>query len=149
MLYLKAINGQVEKYPYSLGQLRKDNPITTFPKRPSPETLGSFNMFPVTEVTPALRDNEKLEKSHTPTLVSGEWVLLHTAVVMTSQDLENELSMKWRGLRERRNKLLFETDWTASTDITMKEEMSIYRKSLRDLPETVDINNIIYPDKPE
>ena len=148
MLYLKAINDQVVHYPYSLGQLRKDNSRTTFPKQPNLETLRSFNMFPVTEVTPTLAEGEKLVKTWTPTLVSGEWILLHVAIPKTAEDLESELAVKWANLREQRNKLLGETDWNAFTDVTMSDEMTAYRQALRDLPESVDINNIIYPDKP-
>ena len=148
MLYLKAINDQVVHYPYSLGQLRKDNSRTTFPKQPNLETLRSFNMFPVTEVTPTLADGEKLVKTWTPTLVSGEWTLLHVAIPKTAGDLETELAVLWANLREQRNKLLGETDWNAFTDVTMSDEMTAYRQALRDLPESVDINNIIYPDKP-
>jgi hypothetical protein len=51
-------------------------------------------------------------------------------------------------LREQRNRLLAETDWTANSDVTMSPEMAAHRQALRDLPETVDINNIIYPEKP-
>ena len=148
MLYLKAINDEVEQYPYSLGQLRKDNSRTTFPKQPSLETLRNFNVFPVTEVTPTLAEGEKLVKNWTPTLVSGEWILLHVGIPKTEGDLESELTVKWANLREQRNKLLGETDWTASSDVTMTAEMTAYRQALRDLPSTVDINNIIYPDKP-
>jgi hypothetical protein len=147
MLYLKAINDQVEQYPYSLGQLRKDNPSTSFPKQPSLAGLAEFDVYPVTEVTPDLRDNEKLEKVWVPTLVSDEWILLHVAVAKTVEDLATESEVKWANLREQRNKLLVETDWNAFTDVTISEEMTAYRQALRDLPETVDINNIIYPDK--
>jgi hypothetical protein len=81
-------------------------------------------------------------------LVSGEWILLHVAVAKTVEDLATESEVKWANLREQRNKLLVETDWNAFTDVNMPEEMTTYRQALRDLPETVDINNIIYPDKP-
>jgi hypothetical protein len=54
----------------------------------------------------------------------------------------------WKNLREQRNRLLAETDWTANSDVTMSPEMAEYRKLLRDLPETVDINNPVYPEKP-
>jgi hypothetical protein len=50
--------------------------------------------------------------------------------------------------RENRNGLLAETDWTANSDVTMSAEMATYRQALRDLPETVDINNPVYPEKP-
>jgi hypothetical protein len=58
-------------------------------------------------------------------------------------------STAWKQLREKRNRLLTETDWAASTDITMSPEMTEYRKALRDLPSTADINNPVYPEKPE
>ncbi len=37
-------------------------------------------------------------------------------------------------LREKRNKLLAETDWTANSDVTMSDAMTTYRQALRDLP---------------
>lgn len=52
-------------------------------------------------------------------------------------------------LRVQRNRLLTETDWTASTDVTMTDEMTEYRQALRDLPEnTEDVFNPVYPEKP-
>ena len=149
MLYLKAIDNVVEKYPYSLGQLRKDNPHTSFPRQPSLDGLAEFNMYPVTEVTPTLADGEKLVKTWTPTLVSGEWILPHQAVAKTVEDLATESEVAWANLRDQRNTLLAETDWTASTDVTMTAEMTEYRKLLRDLPSnTADVFNPVYPEKP-
>ena len=148
MLYLKAIDNVVEKYPYSLGQLRKDNPNTSFPKQPSLASLAEFDMYPVTEVTPTLADGEKLVKVWTPTLVSGHWILPHQAVAKTTEDLATESEVAWDNLREQRNKLLGETDFHALSDVNMPGEMTTYRQALRDLPKTVDINNIIYPEKP-
>jgi hypothetical protein len=159
MLYLKAINDQVEKYPYSLGQLRKDNSNTSFPKQPSLLELSEFDVYPVTEVTPILTDSEKLVKVWVPTLISGHWILPHKAVQKTEEDLEIELNVKFSNLREQRNKLLVETDFYGLTDVTVTDEMTSYRQTLRDLPShvlnginaeppTIDINNIIYPEKP-
>jgi len=149
MLYLKAINNVVEQYPYSLGQLRKDNSNTSFPRQPSLADLAEFDVYPVTEVTPTLADGEKLVKVWTPTLVSGEWVLPHQAVAKTTEDLATESEVAWANLREQRDKLLAETDWTASTDVTMSAEMTEYRKLLRDLPaNTADVFNPVYPEKP-
>ena len=53
----------------------------------------------------------------------------------------------WENLREQRNQLLAETDWTANSDVTMSPEMATYRQALRDLPSTVDINNPVFPTK--
>ena len=150
MLYLKAIDNVVEQYPYSLGQLRKDNSNTSFPKQPSLAGLAEFDVYPVTEVTPTLADGEKLVKVWTPTLVSGEWILPHQAVAKTEEDLATESDVAWANLREQRDKLLSETDWTASTDVTMTADMTTYRQALRDLPaNTTDVFNPVYPEKPE
>lgn len=46
-MYVLAPNQTVEKFPYSIGDLRKDNPQTSFPKNPSVAMLASYNVFPV------------------------------------------------------------------------------------------------------
>ena len=53
------------------------------------------------------------------------------------------------GVRGKRNGLLEETDFYALSDVTMSDAMTTYRQDLRDLPATVDLTNIVYPDKPE
>ena len=55
-------------------------------------------------------------------------------------------------LRERRNRLLAETDFYGNSDVTMSSDMTTYRQALRDLPagkDTVDkCNNATWPTKP-
>ena len=55
-------------------------------------------------------------------------------------------------LREKRNRLLAETDFYALSDVTMSDDMTTYRQDLRDLPagkDTLDkVNNAIWPTKP-
>jgi hypothetical protein len=55
-------------------------------------------------------------------------------------------------LRDKRNRLLAETDYYALSDVTMSNDMKTYRKDLRDLPagkDTVDkCNNATWPTKP-
>ena len=55
-------------------------------------------------------------------------------------------------LREKRNRLLAETDFYALSDVTLSDDMKTYRKDLRDLPagkDTVDkCNNATWPTKP-
>jgi hypothetical protein len=45
-MYVKNTNGQPETY--SIGQLRRDNPNTSFPKRPSDELLAGWGIYPLT-----------------------------------------------------------------------------------------------------
>ena len=55
-------------------------------------------------------------------------------------------------LRERRNRLLAETDFYGNSDVTMSDDMKTYRQALRDLPagkDTVDkCENATWPTKP-
>ena len=55
-------------------------------------------------------------------------------------------------LRQRRNRLLAETDYLALSDNTLTAEMTTYRTELRDITEgltTVDeVNSVVFPTKP-
>jgi len=55
-------------------------------------------------------------------------------------------------LRNKRNRLLAETDFYALSDVTMSEDMTTYRQELRDLPDGLttveEVNNVTYPTKP-
>jgi hypothetical protein len=73
---------------------------------------------------------------------------LFSIIPLPEEQLREKLILFKMEIRAQRNQLLLETDWTANSDVTMSDEMATYRQALRDLPETVDINNIIYPEKP-
>ena len=55
-------------------------------------------------------------------------------------------------LRDRRNRLLAETDFYGNSDVTMSDDMTTYRQALRDLPagkDTVEkCENATWPTKP-
>ena len=47
MLLVKTANGQVEQFPYTLGDLRRDNPQTSFPKVIPVEIMRRYGVYPV------------------------------------------------------------------------------------------------------
>ena len=47
MLLVKTSNGQVEQFPYTLGDLRRDNPQTSFPKKIGDAILASYGIYHV------------------------------------------------------------------------------------------------------
>ena len=55
-------------------------------------------------------------------------------------------------LRDKRNRLLAETDYYALSDVTMSNDMKTYRQNLRDLPAGKDTvakcENATWPTKP-
>lgn len=59
----------------------------------------------------------------------------------------------WKAIRNYRNYLLFQCDWTQLPYNSLSEEMltawKTYRKQLRDLPQTfVNSNDVVFPVKP-
>ena len=51
--------------------------------------------------------------------------------------------------RAKRNKLLADTDWRASSDLTLSTEWATYRQALRDVPAQAGFpNTITWPTKP-
>ena len=76
-----------------------------------------------------------------------------TSIVdLTSEEIESRKltdEQAWISLRLTRNFKLAETDWWASSDLTMSDAQKDYRKALRDLPaNTSDPFNITWPTKP-
>ena len=64
----------------------------------------------------------------------------------------NELNLLLEEIRDKRNRLLDETDYLALSDQTLSSDMTTYRQNLRDITNGVDTvdkaNNITWPTKP-
>lgn len=53
-------------------------------------------------------------------------------------------------LREERNRRIAETDWWASSDLTMSSERAAYRQALRDITDSyTSLDDVVWPVKPE
>jgi len=55
---------------------------------------------------------------------------------------------KWVRIRTKRDSLLRECDWWGSSDLTMSDAQTAYRKALRDVPTQSDVDNITWPNPP-
>jgi len=54
-----------------------------------------------------------------------------------------------RLLREKRNRLIAETDWWASCDLTITDAQKKYRQDLRDITKTAtSLDDVTWPEKP-
>jgi len=54
-----------------------------------------------------------------------------------------------RLLRAERNQRLANTDWWASSDLTMTAEQTAYRTALRDITETyTSLDDVVWPEEP-
>lgn len=94
----------------------------------------------------------ELTKNQWEQAVSEECVVIdgkHQLYVKTQEKIHEELISY---VRSERDKLLSSSDWTVLPDSPLddvkRSEWVVYRQALRDLPQTVDINNIVFPEKP-
>ena len=131
MLLVKTANGQVEQFPYTLGDLRRDNPQTSFPKKIGDAILASHGIYHVMPETqpeydplvqvlvrdPEPHNNETAVNEETgETYETGRWVIGYTAENKPQDQAED-------AVRNKRDQLLAETDWMALSDYTMTPEM--------------------------
>lgn len=49
-------------------------------------------------------------------------------------------------MRKLRDELLASTDWTASSDLKMSDEMKVYRQALRDVPAQENFPEVTWPE---
>lgn len=132
-MYILAPNQTAEKYPYSIGALRRDNPNTSFPRNPSDAILSRFNVFPVYARAQPRADHTKNVTEGTPVLQDGKWTQTWDVIDATAEEIAERNDNAADAARARRNALIAETDYLALTDNTLTTEMSAYRQALRDI----------------
>ena len=141
-MHLKLTNGTPAKY--TLGQLRRDNPNTSFPKQIPDEMLASYDVYPYTRTDRPTYDplTEQCFDNGFEQDAEGNWVQGYSV-----EPVEQEVAE--RSIREHRDNLLSETDWIALSDVTMTEKMTAYRQALRDIPAQDGFpNTVTWPTKP-
>ena len=130
-MYLRIIDSEIT-YPYSLQKFRVDNKTYTFPLNIPTETLSDFGVFAVTQ-TPKPNDYQN-------------WVQTNAS----DSEKELRLAIKWSEIRELRNQLLSECDWTQLSDVSesIRTSYQSYRQDLRDITNQSDPFSIVWPEKP-
>jgi len=130
-------NGNVENYPYTIGNLRRDNPNTSFPKKPSDELLEDFGMFRVAKVDRPAYDHTKNIEEGTPVLTDGVWTQVWNITDASAEEIAERTANESANVRSERDQLLADTDWTVLQDSPLTDAQTadwvIYRQALRDI----------------
>lgn len=72
-----------------------------------------------------------------------------TEAEITAKIAELEAAEPMRLLRAERNQRLANTDWWASSDLTMTAEQTAYRQALRDITDTyTSLDDVVWPEEP-
>jgi hypothetical protein len=150
-MFVKITNGQVDKFPYTVGDLRKDNPNISFPRNIDEETMQRFGVYRVTEV-PAPDYNQRTQRlvTQSPTLVDSNWTVTRAVVAKDQSQIDAETNEKASNVREERDRLLASTDWRFRSDMSPSQAWVDYCQSLRDIPQQSGFPwNVTWPVKPE
>ena len=88
----------------------------------------------------------------TPTLSGSVYVQTYQVTDADSETIEKRKEIKWSEVRDSRNQLLSESDWTQFQDSPITgsslNDWQTYRQSLRDITSQSDPYNITLPTKP-
>ena len=151
-MLVKITNGNVDTYPYSVGQLRRDNSNTSFPKQIPSEMLESYGVYTVVYTDmPSIDDRtQKVEQEATPSLVSGAWTIGWTTSSKTADETAEYDADMAASNRSTRDNLLSQSDWTQVSDAPVDATVwATYRQALRDITDQAGFpNDINWPVKP-
>lgn len=137
MFYAKLdANGNLERYPYTLSDLKRDNPTTSFPKRITDEIAADFGCVPVTSTDAPGADHTK-NFTLTAQEVDGAWREHWVESDASSEEITERTTSKSSDVRSERNSKLAACDWTVLADSPLstskKTEWKTYRTALRDI----------------
>ena len=150
-MLVKITNGNVDTYPYNVGQLRRDNPNTSFPKQIPSDMLESYGVMPVayTDMPSVDERTQKVEQEATPTLVDGAWTIGWTTSSKTSDETSEYDASMAASNRDTRNNLLSQSDWTQVADAPVDATAwATYRQALRDITDHANWPNLSDADWP-
>lgn len=107
-MYIKIKDNQIDKYPYSINQLKQDNPDTSFPAQMSDERLVEWNVYPVAQTEHPQVDYTKNVAEGEPQLIGNKWtqIWLVTDKPQTEID-EIETSLRAEAYRKESDPLFF------------------------------------------
>jgi hypothetical protein len=139
-MYIKLTNGTPTKY--TIGQLRRDNPKTSFPKQVSDEILAGFDVYPciTQDVGNINYDTHEIVNGNIEQ-VKGVWTQLRSTQQRPSDDVA-------KVMRRKRDSLIAETDYLALSDNTLTEAMATYRQALRDITDHANFPYLTEDDWP-
>ena len=136
-----------------VSDLARAFPNSSIPQPPSAADLDALGVDPVLEgPQPTLTRFQSAVRSG-PTLIEGQWFWTYDIVDWDAEAIAAATEAQWKAVRDSRNKLLLDCDWTQLPDAPLTDEQKTawqaYRQALRDVTQQTDPFNITWPAKPE
>jgi len=151
-MYLK-VSGSTITYPYSVQNLKNENPSISFPTIIADSLLESFSIYKVeTKSSGYDSDDTKDVTEVTPTLSGSVYVQTYNITDADEETINKRREIKWSEVRSNRDSLLSECDWTQFNDSPISgstlTDWQTYRQSLRDITNQSTPYDITWPNRP-
>lgn len=148
-MYVLANSDTVLKHPYSVAELRADNPQVSFPAEPPDALLAEFGVFPCVEIgKPTISYTQNVAKIFNQ--VNGVWTQDWGTTDASPEEIAERTRQQSADIREQRNQMLTNCDWTQLPDAPVDQAAwASYRQDLRDITNQVEFPwNIVWPIEP-
>lgn len=151
-MYLK-VSGSNITYPYSVQDLKLENKNISFPSLISDSLLETFGVYKV-ELKDSGYDDDYTKDvvELTPTLSGSIYVQTYEISDADETTINTRKEIKWEEIREQRNQLLSQCDWTQFQDSPITGSQltlwQTYRQELRDITNQSNPFEISWPTKP-
>ena len=160
MSFVLVENGSISRFPYTIGQLKREHPNVSFPEILNDAVLASYNVYPVVidnEPTTGTTMNMPARLKDMPELVDGVWKLQWETYEITEEVRELDAIADANAMRGVRDGKLADCDWTQLADADLTEEKlaewQAYRTALRNMPDhdnwPSNLTEDDWPTKPE
>jgi len=146
--YIQVKNDGVKGHPQTLPKNWED--VSNFYLLED-DQLRLYGWYPVRFV-PAEKTDNDIVTGQSFVIEGNEVVQYEQIREKTYSELEQETNNMWENVRNERNELLVQCDWTQISDspliLEKKNEWKIYRQELRDITLQENSFSITWPDKP-
>ena len=151
-MYLK-VSGSIITYPYSVQNLKNENPNISFPTIISDSLLESFNIYQVEMKNSGYDSDDTKDVTEVTPILSGSiYIQTYTISDADTETINKRREIKWSEVRSGRDSLLSESDWTQFNDSPISgstlTDWQTYRQSLRDITNQSDPYDITWPNIP-
>ena len=131
----------------STGTIQQLFPNTSFNVAgPNADFLTENNVVEVIQTLTYTEPTQKL--SSVDAYVENGKVYTVKVESTTSDEQTALINQQWQNIRFERDQKLKDTDWRASSDLTLSDDWKNYRQALRDITTQSDPYNITWPTEP-
>ena len=138
------IDGATVKNTGTIKELFPNTSFTT--AGPNTDFLTANNVVELIETLTFTTPTQKL--SPVDAYVEGGKAYNVKVESTTSDEQTALINQQWANVRLERDRKLQDTDWRASSDLTLSDDWKTYRQALRDVPTQSDPYNITWPTEP-